>query len=75
MRWRCCDEPRRVLFDCEVRQKALEAEKGRKWGRVELKEGVDNIEEERCDCAGGSGLGGGDGELGRDIVLLDVAQQ
>ena len=46
-RRRCWDEPKRPFFDIEDRRDAPEADVGRGNGRVELKEGVEKIEEGR----------------------------
>lgn len=55
-----------------MRRNAPDADIGRGKGRVELKEGVEKMEEGgSCNCCDGfAGLGRGDGEVGRDILLL-----
>ena len=52
----------------ELRQRPPEADVGRGSGRVELREGVEKIEEgRRCVCERCSGRGGGEGDVGSDI--------
>jgi len=67
-RW---EDPARLLPVTELRRNAPEADTGRARGRVELKDGVEKIEEGgSCTLEGWVGGGGGDGDAGSDILCM-----